>query len=572
MRTAASEHLSHSQMMTRISATFSALIREEIDIVERFLGQEEADLETHEMGPLVELSVRLVERSAEWLDVDSVATLARELRDNLAQLSGLRATQRQEVIAHCRVALETQDRLAQQLRTDGFAALLAHAASVGDAIDQLRASLSRAKAQALNASRGVIDEVTPDLAPRENLLALTFEIKSSLVHQNDRIGSISEELSATLRSVQRLLTEWDGFVKAVDPTRVARPGGDAAGGTRSKAAKGQGADGAGTMARAAQVHQHLEEVATRMRTLVHDVHQLLGIHYSLERRARDLDEHLLWEFLDPLDRFVDELYAAAARRDTEERRSVLTVHTGGVGFEPEIGALLLPPLFRLLETAESADDEPSRELRLTAAREGLEARLAIEGRVAFEQDAVRLLETTLEELGGFVTLQDGAGGVSLLHLQFPMARSLRGFLIVEAAGQKIALPWSAIERIHSSREELSWSGGGNAATVLPLASLFGGPAGAPSGGSTGSRAADGPLAVLRCGRETGAVGFDRIVWRENARLSPLPPRLYPVEEVLGGIVGADNQVTLVLHPAAVMRRLRTLEPGAAPESEAEARP
>ncbi|HSQ59106.1 MAG TPA: hypothetical protein VLT84_01515 [Acidobacteriota bacterium] len=570
MRTAASEHLSHSQMMTRISATFSALIREEIDIVARFLDQEEADLETHEMGPLVELSVRLVERSAEWLDVDSVAVLARELRENLAQMSGLRATQRQEVIAHCRVALETQDRLAQQLRTDGFEALLAHAASVGDAIDQLRSTLSRAKAQALNASRGVIDEVTPDLAPRENLLALTFEIKSSLVHQNDRIGAISEELSATLRSVQRLLMEWDGFVKAVDPTRVARGDGGAAGAARGKAGKGRAAGEEGPMARAAQVHQHLDEVATRMRSLVHDVHQLLGIHYSLERRARDLDEHLLWEFLDPLDRFVDELYEAVSRRDGEDRRSVLTVHTGGVGFEPEIGALLLPPLLRILETAESAENEPARELRLTAAREGLEARIAIEGRVTFEPDAVRLLETTLEEVGGFVTLQDGAGALSLLHLQFPMARSLRGFLIVEASGQRIALPWSAIERIHSTREELSWAGGGTAVAVLPLASLFGPPAGTP-GVPLVARPSDGPLAVLRCGRETGAVGFDRIVWRENARLSPLPPRLYPVEEVLGGIVGADNQVTLVLHPAAVMRRLRTLEPGAAPSLETEGR-
>jgi len=84
----------------------------------------------------------------------------------------------------------------------------------------------------------------------------------------------------------------------------------------------------------------------------------------------------------------------------------------------------------------------------------------------------------------------------------------------------------------------------------------------PSSGSTRRsappRAADGPLAVLRSGKETGTVGFDRIVWRENARLSPLPPRLYPVEEVLGGIVGIDNQVTLVLHPAAVMRRLRLI--------------
>jgi len=253
------------------------------------------------------------------------------------------------------------------------------------------------------------------------------------------------------------------------------------------------------------------------------------------------------------------LQSAASRRDSDDRRSVLTVHTGGVGFEPEIGATLLPLLFRLLETAASPEGEATRELRLTAAREGLEARIAIEGRVTFDHDAVQQLESGLEELGGFVTLQSGQNGSSLLHLQFPMARSLRGFLIVEAAGQRIALPWSAIERICSSADELSWSGGGEQPEVVPLASLFASPeAGdpAPRRGGEGARPSNGPLAVLRCGGGTGAIGFDRIVWRENARLTPLPPRLYPVEEVFGGILGSDGQVTLVLHPAAVMRRLR----------------
>jgi hypothetical protein len=325
-------------------------------------------------------------------------------------------------------------------------------------------------------------------------------------------------------------------------------------------------------ARATQIHQKLEEVATGMRSLVHDLHQLLGIQYSLERRARDLDEHLLWEFLDPLDRFVDEFYAAASRRDTDDRRSVLTVHTGAVGFEPEIGAILLPLLFRLLETASSAAGEATRELRLTAAREGLEARIAIEGRVTFEHDALQQLESGLEELGGFATMQTGQNGSSLLHVQFPMARALRGFLIVEAAGQRIALPWSAIERICSSADELSWSGGGEQSTVVPLASLFSAPDAdepSPRRSSQAARSPNGPLAVLRCGGGTGAVGFDRIVWRENARLTPLPPRLYPVEEILGGIIGSDGQVTLVLHPAAVMRRLRGAAFGG---SEAPAKP
>jgi hypothetical protein len=57
------------------------------------------------------------------------------------------------------------------------------------------------------------------------------------------------------------------------------------------------------------------------------------------------------------------------------------------------------------------------------------------------------------------------------------------------------------------------------------------------------------------------VGFDRIVWRENARLTPLPARLCPVEEVLGGIVSPDSTVILVLNPSALVRRLRREEAG-----------
>jgi len=118
----------------------------------------------------------------------------------------------------------------------------------------------------------------------------------------------------------------------------------------------------------------------------------------------------------------------------------LTVTTGGVGFEPEIGSILLPLVLRLLESAEPtvAGDE-SFEIRVAAAREGLEARIAIEGFLKFEAEGVSMLESALEGLGGFVRIQGGGDEEASLRIQFPMARSLRSFLIVEAAGQRIAL-------------------------------------------------------------------------------------------------------------------------------------
>ena len=557
MRTAASEHLNHAQIMSRLSSTFSALIREQIEVVRRFLDSEQVDLESSDMGPIVDLAVRLVERSAEWLEITEVANLARELRETLSQLDQLRPTQRQEMVAHCRVALETEERLAEKLRTDGFGALLVHAGMVGDAIDSLRTGMHRVKAQEMAASRGVIDDATPDVGPHENLLALTFEIKSALVHQNERIGSMNETLDSTLRSLQSALSDWDIYVKAAERRRMA--GGSLRVGDANET-------------RALTVHQQLQDTASGLRSLSHEMNHLLGLQYSLERRARDLDEHLLWEFLDPLDRFVDDMYTAVTRRAAGGRPPVLTVHTGGVGFEPEIGSILLPLILRLLETAEPthSGEEPI-EIRVAAAREGLEARIAIEGFLKFEAEGTSMLESVLEGLAGFVCVQGGGDEETSLRIQFPMARSLRSFLIVEAAGQRIALPWSAVERICATEDELQWSGNPEHGPVHPLGALFSraaladegeGSSDEPASGTersddAGGRTENGrPLAILRCGGGSVVVGFDRIVWRENARLTALPPRLCPVDEVLGGIVSPDSSVILVLNPGALVRRLR----------------
>ena len=538
MRTAAAEQLSHAQVMSRLSATFSALIHEQVEVVRRFLDTEPSDLDSSDMGPLVDLAVRLVERSAEWLELTEVANLVLELRETLAQMGQLRSTQRQEMAAHCRVALDAEERLAEKLRTEGFGSLIRHAGMVADAIDQLRANMNRAKAQALAASRGVIDESTPDVSPQDNLLALTFEIKSALLHQNDRIGSMGETLGEALRALQATLNEWEIVVKSVERRRVSGEAGEA--------------DPLGD-GRALTIHQELQSAASGMRTLSHELNQLLGLQYSLERRARDLDEHLLWEFLDPLDRFVDDMYMAISRRAAGGTAIVLTVQTGGVGFEPEIGSILLPLVLRLIESADPLDpEESSPELRVSAVREGLEARIAIEGPFAFDADAVSQLGTAVDGLAGFLAVQGGSSPRHSLRFQFPMARSLRSFLIVEVSGHRIALPWSAVESIHASVEEMRTAGSmeGPLPAIHWLDDLF-----AREAPSEPVERPFGPVAVIRSGCQSAVVGFDRIVWRENARLSVLPSHLCSVDEVLGGIVGADSSVTLVLHPGPLVRRL-----------------
>ena len=136
MRTAASEYLNQTQIMSRLGATFGALIHEQVAAVRRFLD-DESNYDSSELKPLAELAIRLVERSAEWLEVGEIASLAIEMREALAQLSHLRPDQRQEVVAQCRVALDAQERMIERLRAEGFIALVEHAGIVSEALDDI---------------------------------------------------------------------------------------------------------------------------------------------------------------------------------------------------------------------------------------------------------------------------------------------------------------------------------------------------------------------------------------------------------------------------------------------------
>jgi chemotaxis protein histidine kinase CheA len=129
---------------------------------------------------------------------------------------------------------------------------------------------------------------------------------------------------------------------------------------------------------------------------------------------------------------------------------------------------------------------------------------------------------------------------------------------VEAGGQRIALPWSAVERIYASDSDPAWTSAAMPGPIHSLATLFGRD---PAGSSDEHPREGRPIAVLRSGSGSAIVSFDRLVWRENARLKPLPPRLYPVEEVLGGIMTPDSGITLVLNPSALLKRTQMDETG-----------
>ncbi|HEX5030653.1 MAG TPA: hypothetical protein VFX78_04240 [Candidatus Eisenbacteria bacterium] len=521
--------VSSAERITRITATYGALVHEQVELTRRFLGQSEPDPATGE-GPLVEEAIRLVQRGAEWLQLQELVDSVQSLREGIGRIGQVTADDRKELVSACHVELETEERLAGALRSEGLGSLLDQADLVEDAIEGMRSEIEPARSQP---PRSLFEEGAAGLGPHGNLLALTVEIKSAVSHQNERISSIHDMAGGALHTLLATISEWEQ-------------------GRKEKPLRSPDADDAEE--RSLAVYRGLQKSEMEMRSLVYEVNRLLGTQYSLERRARDLDEHLLWEFLDPLDRFVDDLFEAVSRRKGEP--ALLTVQTGGVGFEPEIGSTLIPILSRLLSTGDvppATNGVP--EVRVAAARESLEAMIAISGFTRLDPEALTMLERALEDLAGFVEVS-GEDTISL-RIQFPMARALRSFLIVEAAGHKLALPWSAVDRVDANGEVSAEDAD---MPALALHALF--------ATATARRSAPGepekarPVAILRSGGRITRVTFDRIVWRESARWAPLPAQLRTTDEVLGGIVSPDGAITLVLNPATIADRARSREAAA----------
>ena len=341
-----------AERITRITATYGALVHEQVELTRRFLGQAEPDLAIGE-GPLVEEAIRLVLRGAEWLELKELIDSVQSLREGIGRIGQVTADDRQELVSACHVELETEERLAGTLRSEGLGSLLDQADLVEDAIEG-RSEIEPARSQP---PRSLFEEGAAGLGPHGNLLALTVEIKSAVSHQNERISFIHDMAGGALHTLLATISEWEQ-------------------GRKEKPLRSPDAALDDAEERSLAIYRGLQKSETEIRNVVYEVNRLLGTQYSLERRARDLDEHLLWEFLDPLDRFVDDLFEAVSRRKGDP--ALLTVQTGGVGFEPEIGSMLIPILTRLLETGDvppATNGVP--EVRVAAARESLEAMISI---------------------------------------------------------------------------------------------------------------------------------------------------------------------------------------------------
>ncbi|HET9940583.1 MAG TPA: hypothetical protein VFR25_05745, partial [Candidatus Eisenbacteria bacterium] len=197
--------VSSAERLTRITATYGALIHEQVELTRRFLGQPEPDPATGE-GALVEEAIRLVLRGAEWLELKELVDSVQSLREAIGRIGQVTADDRKELVSACHVELETEERLAGALRSEGLGSLLDQADLVEDAIEGMRSEIQPARSQP---PRSLFEEGAAGLGPHGNLLALTVEIKSAVSHQNERISSIHDMAGGALHTLLATISEWE---------------------------------------------------------------------------------------------------------------------------------------------------------------------------------------------------------------------------------------------------------------------------------------------------------------------------------------------------------------------------
>jgi two-component system chemotaxis sensor kinase CheA len=172
-----------------------------------------------------------------------------------------------------------------------------------------------------------------------------------------------------------------------------------------------------------------------------------------------------------------------------------------------------------------------------------------------------LVRETAEKLGGNVAIQSAEGRGTTIAVTVPVSLSALSALLVEVAGQVVAIPLSAVRGSarHLAHEISRAADGdtividGKVVTYVPLLSLLG----APESKLDSSK---GRPAVLVQG-ELGlvALGVDRLLGTESIVMRRLPDLVLMAPVVSGASLDSDGNPRMVLSPDGLVRAARRAE-------------
>jgi two-component system chemotaxis sensor kinase CheA len=183
-----------------------------------------------------------------------------------------------------------------------------------------------------------------------------------------------------------------------------------------------------------------------------------------------------------------------------------------------------------------------------------EAVTSVSGR-GVGMDVVR---SNIERIGGSVELRTTPGAGTTVSIRIPLTLAIVSALVVQAAGERFAVPQSAVVelvRVGRGGAEVEWI---DAAPVLrlrgallplaPLGALLG-LADQPHGGA----AVEGFVAVLRSDSCRYGLLVDTVFDTEEIVVKPVAPILRDLSAFSGNTILGDGGVIMILDPAGVAR-------------------
>lgn len=329
--------------------------------------------------------------------------------------------------------------------------------------------------------------------------------------------------------------------------------------------------------------------------LIRDLSMELGkkIELKMSGEATELDRQLLEMIKDPLTHMVrnscdhglekpaDRLAAGKSENGTV---SLSAFHEGGhiiIEIKDDGRGLNIDRIKQKIvenDLATEADleqmaDEQIMQYIFKAGFSTAEKVTSVSGR-GVGMDVVR---TNIEKIGGTVSLSSQVGKGSTFHIKIPLTLAIVSVLLVQASGQKFALPQiNVVELVRVGEDSEYKIENINSSSVLrlrdkllPLVRLRD-VLKLPEVEKTAENTVDDYVAVLRIGATNFGLILDQIYDTEEIVVKPVTPVLSDIDVYSGNTILGDGSVIMILDPNGLAKAVGERETGSREEVDASA--
>ncbi|HEX9765747.1 MAG TPA: response regulator [Nitriliruptorales bacterium] len=175
-----------------------------------------------------------------------------------------------------------------------------------------------------------------------------------------------------------------------------------------------------------------------------------------------------------------------------------------------------------------------------------------------------VVRTAVEAVGGSADIRSALGEGTTVRMRLPLTLSTMRAVVLQTAGEVIALPAGAVEGVRRIQADAVTDVGGRSMVVVDDRTVTVADLGRVLGFGHATIDGDDLLVVsLRTVAGDAAAIVDGVVGEQEVWIRPLPGRLRGLRGLLGGAVLGDGRCVLLLSPATWVRAMRQQDGSAA---------